>query len=584
MHLIFYYFFKVNNDIKLILMKRKIAKLSPIIALCLLSIFTPYFVYAANNSPLPSSADAGRIITEDKITPVIPKNEQNIQIPQAGSLEEIPDSIKKIKFTLKTVKIEGMTAFTEDEIKKLYLANIDQEGSLSIAWELANKITTKYQEAGFFLSKAYVPYQKFKNGEIIIKTTEGYFTAVLLPDNMKDSKIIKTYAERLIKSHPANMNKLEEFVLKMNDLPGYSCRAVLAKDDLAKDGVKVVIKNTESKTSAGTISYDNFASRYNGINEVQAGYTTVLAPMNQTSVNASTSVPTNKSTSGSVQHSMVIAPDLKLGVSLSTVKTYPGYTLKDYDINSAANSSGVNLNYQIIRQRLTNLSTRIAFDSINVNSNILNAPLTKDHVRAIRTGFDFEKFDNWQGKNTVSFTLSRGMKVFDASKTGDPYLSRTGAKPNFSKLELSLSRTQELPKNWEAMVFTSGQYSPNTLYSTEQFGYGGQNFGKAYDYSEITGDKGINAGIELRYLGLGVSEKAMVQPYTFYDIGKVKSNYIADSTYSAASAGLGLKFATTWNQTGSLGLAWPLTRKVSEPIYGHNHKSPRFMIQFSQGF
>ncbi len=207
-----------------------------------------------------------------------------------------------------------------------------------------------------FLSKAYIPQQKIKNGEFIIKAFEGYITEISFPKEMKNNQIIQTYAKRLLEKRPTNINNVEEFILKINDLPGYSSRAVFVKDENNENGVKVIIKPTDKKKNAGSISYDNFASRYSGVNEVKASYNTVLAPMHQTTVTGSSSLFENSSNSGGIQHDITIAPDLKLGLSANTVKTYPGYKLKPYDINSSANLIGVSLNYQVIRQRQENLS------------------------------------------------------------------------------------------------------------------------------------------------------------------------------------------------------------------------------------
>ncbi|MGB4191197.1 MAG: ShlB/FhaC/HecB family hemolysin secretion/activation protein [Rickettsiales bacterium] len=563
-------------------MKSKIMKFPYILGFSL-ALSVALSSYAA--PVLPSSADAGRLISEEKISP-FENSDKEVFIPKSVVLKEMPEAVKNIKFILKEVKIEGMTVFTTDAIKDIYIKDLNQEVSLAIAWEIANKITTRYRNEGYFLSRAYIPEQKIKDGTIKINIIEGYIAEIELPEDMQNNKVIKTYADKLLKTRPATIDKVEEFVLKVNDLPGYSCRSVLSpidKENFEGEGIKLTLVKTDKK-SRGMISYDNNSSRYLGINEVSSSYSTSLLPMHQTTISGMSSLPTDKSNYGGIDHLVVLAPDLTLGLSASTTKTYPGYTLDTYDIDSSANSMGMSLNYQWIRQRQENLSTKFMLNSINVTSNILGTALTRDHVRVLRSGFIYNKDDKWQGQNQVDFTLSRGIAGLGSSQTNDLYLSRISAKPNFTKAELSLSRTQEIYNEWSAFIATSGQYTSNSLYSSEQFGYGGQNFGRAYDPSEITGDKGIKAVLELRYSGLDFSKELKVQPFSFYDIGSVTDNHVSNSTYSAASAGLGIRFATIWNQNCSIGVAWPLTKDISTPIYGTNHRSPRFMMQFSQSF
>lgn len=552
-----------------------------------LSIFSVLFLFGDNSyaaTVIPSSVDAGRLINEDKVTPPI-KEKPDINIPMPDSLSEIPEAAKKVHFVLHNIQIEGATVYKNDEFSKFYNEYLETKVSLSIAWEIANKITKKYRDSGYFLSKAYVPEQKVKDGKIIIKVYEGKITDVELPKALEKSSIATSYAKKLLASNPANIYKVEAFILSINDLPGFPSTAVFFKDEKNPDGVKVLVKPaTDTKTSYGTISYDNSSSRYTGINEVKGAYTTVLAPMNETTISGLSSIPTNKSSYGSIAHNIAIAPNLKLGLSLSNVKTYPGYTLTDYNINSAATSTSTSLTYQIIRQRLENLSAKISFDTINSNSNIFYSPLVRDHIRTLRASLNYEKADSFRGKNTMELKYNKGLNTMDASQDGDTYISRSGAKPNYSSVNLTLSRLQTINDKFQIMLYNDNQYTSNTLYSAEQFGYGGPQYGRAYDFSEITGDKGSKIGAELRYNGLPQFKETSFQPYTFYDVGKVKNNYIANSSISAASAGLGIRFGTEKNQSGSIGIAWPLTKKTSEPIYGHNHSSPRYMFQFSQGF
>jgi hemolysin activation/secretion protein len=135
------------------------------------------------------------------------------------------------------------------------------------------------------------------------------------------------------------------------------------------------------------------------------------------------------------------------------------------------------------------------------------------------------------------------------------------------------------------LASASGQWASGVLYSSEQFGYGGQAFGRAYDASEITGDRGVAGGLELRYDGLRDLQSVTPQPYVFYDVGSVWNKGAGQPILqSGASAGLGLRFTTAWQQSGNIGMAWPLTRPVSVPIYGSTPYGPRLSVQFTQVF
>ena len=56
--------------------------------------------------------------------------------------------------------------------------------------------------------------------------------------------------------------------------------------------------------------------------------------------------------------------------------------------------------------------------------------------------------------------------------------------------------------NLALYVSVRGQYSAVPLLSSEEFSFGGNVSGRGYDPSEISGDQGVAATIELRYSGL----------------------------------------------------------------------------------
>ena len=150
-------------------------------------------------------------------------------------------------------------------------------------------------------------------------------------------------------------------------------------------------------------------------------------------------------------------------------------------------------------------------------------------------------------------------------------------------MQLSYTRQQSIYGNFMAIGQLSGQYASGPLFSAEEFGYGGQAFGRAYDPSEITGDHGIAASLELRYLGFDPWEGITFAPYTFYDIGKVWNEDVGGVDESGSSAGLGMRLSHSSGLSDNLGPAWPLCREISAPIYG-NGKNPRVLFQLSYTF
>ena len=130
----------------------------------------------------------------------------------------------------------------------------------------------------------------------------------------------------------------------------------------------------------------------------------------------------------------------------------------------------------------------------------------------------------------------------------------------------------------------AGQVASAPLFSSEEFGYGGQRFGRAFDPSEITGDHGVAAGLELFYTDFPRYKSFEFMPFAFVDMGKVWNEDAGVGSSTAASAGFGLN--VTHPKSGisaSVGMAWPLIREVESPLHG-NGSSPRAYFQLRKSF
>ena len=182
-------------------------------------------------------------------------------------------------------------------------------------------------------------------------------------------------------------------------------------------------------------------------------------------------------------------------------------------------------------------------------------------------------------------TVSRGLSGLGASSAGDLNLSRDGAKPDFTKAEISYSRLQGIFPEWSLLFSASAQKASGSLFSSEEFGYGGQSLGRAYDPSEISGDDGVASALELRYQGVPIWYNTSFQPYAFVDIGKVwNQNAGQEDTLTASSTGLGVRFQHASGFSGSLQLAIPLTKSIDAPLYGSNERNAQIGFQIGYSF
>ena len=480
-----------------------------------------------------------------------------------------------------------MTKYDEQEFRKLYQADLDQEITLDKIWEIAGGITKQYRADGYFLSRAYVPAQEVAEGNITIGVVEGYIGDVSVDPKLAKYTAIKEIINTIKQEKPITVKTLERQHLLLSDLPGMShYQGVLTPLKGGPEGaVQLIFSPRPEKQKHGYVGIDNMGSRYLGPYQLSGSWHDQIIPLQQTSISGTTTLPMNELVAVNVTHQIPVAQDLKVEFSAGYTEAEPGYTIKPREIESKAVNAGVALNYQIIRQRQENLSAKIALDARNSDSTILDTELTKDKIRALRISAMYDTTDSYYGYNVASMTLSQGLNLFGASDANDLNLSRDGAEPGFTKLEIQYSRLQGISQDWSALFSANAQKASGSLFSSEEFGFGGQGLGRAYDPSEISGDDGIAGGVELRYQSLPVWQNTNFQPYAFYDIGKVwNRNDGQENSISASSTGMGIRFQHLDGISGTVQFAVPLTKPTEAPLYGANGSSPQLSFQVGYSF
>jgi hemolysin activation/secretion protein len=531
-------------------------------------------------------ADAGRVRQEDRQP--LPERGPGQQVaPTVATPVEIPAGAQNIRFVLRQVRIQGITVFTQAELADLYAPYIGKNMGLDFAYKLAGAITQRYRDQGYFLSRAYVPPHPLRKGVLTIKVVEGYVGKIDIEGEGADNHIVQSYVQRILAQKPLKIEGLESILLRLNDLPGLSFRSVISsleEADADEGAVKLTLVPSK-EGGQGVFSFDNYGSKFLGPYEAQASLSASVLPLQQTTLSGLLSLPWDELQYGTIAHSIVVAPDLTLQLNAGITNAMPGFTLTPLEVDSISTFLGARLSYQIIRQRQENLSIFVGLDGRDTDSDSFGFPLTRDRVRALRAGLIFDRVDSLNGFNMASITVSQGLDALGSSKAGDADLSRAEATPDFTKLEFTLSHLQPLDDVWSAFAAVSGQWASGPLFSSEELGYGGQSFGRAFDASEITGDHGLAASFELRYGQWSSLEPFGVTPYVFYDVGVVWNDDVGQpARQTGSSAGFGMRVSTQNGLSGNIGLAWPIGRDPIAPLYGGSSELPRITLQISQQF
>lgn len=255
-----------------------------------------------------------------------------------------------------------------------------------------------------------------------------------------------------------------------------------------------------------------------------------------------------------------------MNLLLSTVNETPKeMTFIPLNLETFSQTAALTFSHPLIRSRSQNMFLRGGLTFHEGKTEIFNVEDTHDSMRVLRIGVTYDLADSWYGVNLLEIELSQGILGLGSSHNGDPTLSRPNGKVDFTKATVYAARLQSLTQRWSILAAANAQYAFTDLLSSELYSYGGEQFGRGYDPSEMVGDHGIGMKVELRYKDTIPDRMAFSYTgYAFYDAGIVyqrSTGGLADSD-SASSAGLGLRMDLGRYVSCFGEVAKPLTRDV----------------------
>ena len=528
---------------------------------------------------LPTTVQPGRIEKQFE-EPSKPKSQLEPVIPE-GEEAALPEELEQVRFVLSGLMVEGATVYADAEFLPLYEDMLGQEVSLRDVYGVAGKISAKYRNDGYILSQAVVPAQRIRDGIVRIQVVEGYINEVIIDGEIAGREsLLEAFARKITASRPLRGDTLERYLLLADDLPGMTAKAVLTPS-ADQPGASDLVLFVEHKRIDHSYGFDNRGTRFVGPFQFSGriNVNSFLGLYEQTSARAIFATEPEELRFIQLTHSETLGSEgTRLIMSYNVTRSRPGFTLETQNAQSDSQELTFILAHPIIRSRSENLSIKGTFAWKKSLVDFQNLALFDDRLRVVRAGASYDVVDRFRGVNLIEFEVSQGLDIFNESTSGsndgvDPELSRENGKSNFFKVTAKASRLQSLAvllPGLNLLGAVSGQFSGSQLLSAEEFGFGGAEFGRAYDASEIVGDHGAAGKIELQYGRSPVAEFLTdYQLYAYYDYGMVWRINASDLgtkgkvSESAASAGLGVRFNVTENLTGYIEVDTPLTRAVA---------------------
>ena len=522
---------------------------------------------------IPSSEQPGRQQQRfiEELAPKAKAAGPIISLPSTG----IPPGAASIALVVDDIRITGATVYSATDLRPLYVGLIGHRVTLAAIYNLAQQITAKYGKDGYVLSRAIVPPQNLdpKGAVVTIRVIEGYVDKVEWPLSLQRYRdFFSDYAAKITADRPANIKTITRYLLLAGDLPGIRVSSTF-KASADNSGASTLIVQATEKPIDVDARIDNRGTEARGPWEflTSATFNNLFGRHEAFTASYAGALETNELQYAALNYHQVLNSE---GLTAFADGSYswgkPGTApLIALDFASQSLAVDTGLSFPVIRSREKNLTLSGLVFLSNDEGDILAAPNSDDRLRGVRFKADFDSADSANGTNQGSVIFSQGIDGLGSTENGNPLASRANGRVDFTTIEGTISRVQSLTHGFSVRGALQGQYAFTPLVASEECSYGGKDFGRAFDPSEITGDSCWSASGEFR-VDLPVAPNPFFttgQLFTFIDYGSI--HRIAPSAgtptnQDGSSAGFGLRLARKDNFNADISAAKPLSGRVDD--------------------
>jgi hemolysin activation/secretion protein len=209
---------------------------------------------------------------------------------------------------------------------------------------------------------------------------------------------------------------------------------------------------------------------------------------------------------------------LRAGVHTSALKYNLIGGFSSLSANGTAYTSGLDVNYPIIRSQVYNLNVMFNWDHKWYENQANQSVTSKYQMQVGSWVLGGNAMDNWLGGGALNYSLgvTQGQVNLNNSPNALTDAQTVQTAGNFSKGNFNINRQQAITPTWSLLASLNAQRASKNLDGSEKIYLGGANGVRAYPTNEGGGSEGQTFSLELRKRLEGVWTLA-----GFYDYGHV---------------------------------------------------------------
>lgn len=483
-----------------------------------------------------------------------PPPEEVVPEIEVEDSRELIDAGAGPTFFVRKIQVTGNSLVSSDELAPLLDVGDGDDMTLGILTLFANEVAAAYAAKGYFLARAFIPAQRFRDGVVTLQVLEGKLGNIDVKGNK--SNPADQFVDRMVSLRDGevlNESSLESVLLDLNSLLGIQVRSVLQAGELPGT-TDLVLQVTETRPYKVSLDIDNFGSRFTG--KLRYGATATVGNLFKLGDQFSTRIVESNQGQDYFQPSFLL-PITDRGTTLKFSFTHSEHALGK---NLASLRSGgssqiwaVEAKHPLQRSRNSQLSVKAGMESRSYINEQSGQNTSEDVLFDIYFGVGGNFSDPYQGRNFFDFQSKTG---FNETDKGDSLNSRTNGQGNVTVFSSSVVRYQnaallhkEVPGYF--IMKAAGQYATNRVLSPDQTSIGGYGSVRGFPLSESSGDHGYTFSFEYNFpwpkiLPIVPGWPSMAKELSFlafFDHGKVfiETPEAGEDHQAISGAGLGLK-------------------------------------------
>lgn len=490
---------------------------------------------------------------------------------------------------LRAVQFDGAKALPPDALQDLAQPYLQRDVSLAQLRQLAQAVTDRYRQRGFFLAQALVPVQQVQDGVLHLSVLEGHIATLdvrIAPQAPISEQRVRAFLAPLLAAPAVSAEVYQRAMLLLADQPGIHIGATL-DDDITPGALRLTVEVTPTARWSFALDADNHGIRDYGRYRI-GGFARWASPLglgDNLDLRA-TLARGNALDYGRLAYEAPLGSSgLRLGAGVARMRYELGGQFSALGVHGTATAWDVSLAYPVIRQPRHNLYLRLLAERKNLRDAYDAAAVSaRKQIHDIGLGWAWERRDAWLGGGywASTGTLYHGrLALRDASSLAlDQGSTGLHTQGGFTKLTFQLSRLQQMMAHHFLFASLGGQGSSKNLDPLEKLALGGAQGVRAYAYDTVLVDQGWIGTLEWRW-----TATPSLTPFAFFDAAhgvEVKNPVAASTSHSLRGAGLGLSWNGPHNTLIDATLAW----RVGTPdaATSDDKRNPRLFIKAQMNF